>query len=256
MDKLKQGGFDVIGSIVIFNKINENKSKQIKIAKSLFNLNKNLKTILLKTNKISGRYRLPKYKYLAGIKNTETLHKENKCSFKLDVAKCYFTPRLGSERLRIVKQVKKNELVLVMFSGVGVYPILISKNSKAKEIYAIEINPVAYKYAQENIMLNKAFNIKLFKGDVKTVLPKIKLKFDRIVMPAPKNAENYLNLIKTKIKKNTVIHFYDFCNEKDFPQESINKIKKHFKNIKILNNVKCGNVSPYNYRICIDFKLK
>ena len=74
-------------------------------------------------------------------------------------------------------------------------------------------------------------------------------------MRAPKNAYNYLSLIKNKLKKNTIIHFYDFCNEREFPNKVINKIEKHFKRIKILNIVKCGNISPYNYRICIDFKI-
>ena len=37
---------------------------------------------------------------------------------------------------RILTAVKNNERILVMFSGISVYPIVISKNSKAKEIYA------------------------------------------------------------------------------------------------------------------------
>ena len=67
--------------------------------------------------------------------------------------------------------------MLVMFSGCGIFPVNISKNTNAKEIYGIEINPTAHKYALENIKLNKLFNIKLFKGDVNKVLPKINKKF-------------------------------------------------------------------------------
>ena len=248
-----KGSFDITGSIAIFNKLQRKEEK--KVSNKILKLSKNIKTVLLKTNKISGKYRLPKYKFLAGIKTKETLHKESSCLFKLDVEKCYFTPRLSHERLRISKLVKNNELILVMFSGIAPFPIVISKHSKAKEIYAIELNPIANKYAYENLMLNKINNIKLFQNNVKSVLPKLKIKFDRIIMPAPKNAENYLNLLKNKLKKNTVIHFYDFCNERDFPDKSINKIKKHFKKIKILNVVKCGNISPYNYRICVDFQV-
>ena len=37
---------------------------------------------------------------------------------------------------------------------------------------------IAHKYAYENLMLNKITNIKLFKGDVKKILPKIKIKFN------------------------------------------------------------------------------
>jgi len=247
--------FDVIGNIAIFNHLPRNIKKQKLIANSLLKLNKNIKTILLKTNKLSGVYRLSKYKFLTGINTKETLHRESNCLFKLDIEKCYFSPRLSNERLRIAKKVKNNELILVMFSGVGVYPIVISKNSKAKFIYAVEINHEAVDYALDNLKLNKINNIKLYQGNVRKILPKLNHKFDRIIMPAPKNAYNYLNLIKNKIKKNTIIHFYDFCNEKDFPEKVINKIKKHFKKIKILDKVKCGNISPYNYRVCIDFKV-
>ncbi len=247
--------FDIIGSIAIFSKLPSNSKKQKLIANTLLKLNKNIKTVLLKINKVSGIYRLPKYKFIAGIKTKETLHKENNCLFKLDVEKCYFSPRLSNERLRIAKLVKNNEKILVMFSGVGIFPLVISKNSKAKEIYAVEINPVAVEYARENLKLNKITNIKLFVGNVKHILPNIKKKFDRIVMPAPKNAENYLNLIKNKVKKNTIIHFYDFSQEKDFPNLSIQKIKHHFKKINVINFVKCGNISSYRYRVCIDFKF-
>ncbi|MEK6906996.1 MAG: class I SAM-dependent methyltransferase family protein [Nanoarchaeota archaeon] len=256
-NKLKEtpSSFDVIGNIAIFSKLLDDLKKQKLIANTLLKLNKNIKTILLKTKKFSGKYRLPKYKVIAGKKTKEALYKENNSIFKLNLEKCYFSSRLANERLRIAKQVKFNETILVMFSGIAIYPIVIARNSKAKEIYAIEINPVAHKYALENLMLNKINNIKLFKGDVKKILPKIKLKFDRIIMPAPKNAELYLNLIKNKIKKGTIVHFYGFSQEKDFPKGTINKIKKYFKKIKILKALKCGAYSPYVYRVCIDFQV-
>jgi|SRR3989344_9091565 len=244
--------YDVIGDIAVFSKLDE---KQNLTAKNLLRLNTHIKTVLLKIKQFSGKYRLPKFKVLAGKKTKETQHKENNSLFKLDLEKCYFSPRLANERLRIAKQVKKNEIILVMFSGVAIYPVVISRNSKAKQIYGIEINPNAHKYAIENLMLNKIMNVRLFKGDVKKILPKIKIKFDRIVMPAPKNADEYLHLIKNKVKKNTVVHFYDFSQEKDFPNQSINKIKKHFRKIKVIRAVKCGAYAPYVYRVCIDFRV-
>ena len=217
--------YDIIGDIAVFSKLDK---KQNLTAKNLLRLNPNIKTVLLKIKQFSGKYRLPKFKVLAGKKTKETLYKENNARFKVDLEKCYFSPRLGNERLRISDRVKHNETILVMFSGIAIYPIVISRNSKAREIYSVEINPTAHKYAIENLMLNKIVNIKLFKGDVKKILPKIKIKFDRIVMPAPKNADEFLYLIKNKVKKNTIIHFYDFSQEKDFPNQSINKIKKRW----------------------------
>ena len=126
--------FDVIGNIAIFSKLTSNLKKQKLIANALLGLNQNIKTVLLNTKKFSGKYRLPKYKVIAGNKTKETLHNENNCKFKLDVEKCYFSPRLANERLRISKQVKPNEVILVMFSGIAVFSIIISKNSKSKEV--------------------------------------------------------------------------------------------------------------------------
>ena len=206
--------FDIIGDIIIFSEFPKELTKKEKlIANALLKLNKNIKVITKKTKQHYGKYRLKKVKIIAGEKRKTTLHKENNVKLKLNIETCYFSPRLSNERLRIAKSIKKNEKVLVMFSGIAVYPLVISKNSDAKEIYAIEINPNAHKYAVENIILNKINNIKLFKGDVKKIIPNLNKKFDRIIMPLPKSAYKYLDLIKFVAKNNTVIHFYDFLNE-------------------------------------------
>ena len=145
-----------------------------------------------------------------------------------------------------------------MFSGCGVYPLVIAKNTEAKEIYGIEINPIAHKYALENLKLNKISNIKLFLGDAKKVLPKIREKFDRIIMPLPKGAENFLGLALNKIKKNGITHFYSFAEENYYG--NIKKIindecEKKKKKCKIIDIVKCGQFSPRVYRVCVDFRV-
>ena len=44
----------------------------------------------------------------------------------------------------------------------------------------------AHKYAIENVKLNKLENVKLYLGDVKQVLPRIRKSFDRVLMPCPR----------------------------------------------------------------------
>ncbi|MBS3098229.1 class I SAM-dependent methyltransferase family protein [Candidatus Woesearchaeota archaeon] len=245
--------FDIVGDIAIFQTDISKKE-----AEALLKEHNNLKVVCKKTKKYSGRYRLPKLKVIAGEKRKETEYKENNARLKLDVEKCYFSPRLANERLRIAKLVKENESVLVMFSGVGVYPLVIAKNSKPKIVYGIEINPIAHKYALENAELNKVGNVKLFKGDVKKVVPKLKKKFDRILMPLPKGGENFLGVALKAAKKGTIMHFYDFLNEKDFnlAKEKIGKAcSKAKKKYKILKLVKCGQFGPGIYRVCADFKI-
>lgn len=176
---------------------------------------KNVKVVCKKTKIHSGVFRTKKVKILAGERRKTTTHKENNIRVNLNVETCYFSPRLSNERLRIANLVKKGESVLVMFSGIGIYSWVISKNTLAKEIYGVEINPFAHKFAEENLKLNKIGNVKLFLGDVKKIVPKLKKKFDRIVMPLPKSAEEFLDVALKSAKKGTVIHFYDFLFEED-----------------------------------------
>ena len=256
---LLPSSYDVIGSILIFSDFPKELAKKEKtIGEALLKLHKNIKTICKKTRKYSGRFRTLKLKIIAGEKTKETFYKENNATLKLDIEKVYFSPRLSSERKRIYKLIKNNEKILVMFSGSGIYPIVIAKNSNPKEIYSIEMSPTAYKYQEENIKLNKISNIKLFKGDVKKILPKINKKFGRILMPLPKGAESFLDLALNKIKKNGVIHFYGFSEENKYgaiTKKIEEECKKSNKKCKMLNIAKCGQFSPRVYRVCVDFRV-
>lgn len=238
--------YDVIGDIAILNEKGSKVQAQLLLKK-----HKNINVVLKRAGIFKGKYRTRKLSWLAGEKRKETIHKENRALMKLNVEKCYFSQRLSGERKRIFKQVKKGEIILIMFSGIGPYQLTIAKNTKAKMIYGIEINPAAHKYAEENVKLNKISNIKNYKGDVRKILPKLKIKFDRIIMPLPKSSKLYLNLIKNKIKKSGIVHLYIFLKK-----EQINKnyISKLLKNYKILKIVRCGAYSPSIYRTCIDLK--
>lgn len=260
--------FDIIGTICIIEVKKEVKKYSKLIGETILKLNPNIKSVFKKSSIVKGKYRTHKLNYIAGINNKETIYKENKAIFKLDVEKCYFSPRLSNERLRISKKVKKNESVLVMFSGIGAFNFVILKNSSPKEVFGIEINKIAHKYALENIKLNKIpeNKISLFNGDVKKVLPKINKKFNRILMPLPKESELFLGIAVKKIKRNGIIHLYTFLEE---PEGKLNKeelkkywnnlikekIKKYIKNSKIIDIVKCGVYGPKIYRVCIDIKI-
>ncbi len=258
--KLMPTSFDVVGDILIFSEFPKELIKKEKlIGKTILETYHHIKTILKKTKKYSGKFRTPKLEIIAGEKRKETTHKENNVFIMLDVEKVYFSARMSSERKRISDLIKPNESVLIMFSGAGPYPLVIANNTKCKEVYGIEINPTAHKYALENIKKNKLENkIKLFLGDVTKIMPKINKKFNRILMPLPKEGGNFLDLALKYIKKNGIIHFYGFLHEDEFEKahENIKKAcEKAKKKFKILNTVKCGQYSPGFYRICADFEV-
>ncbi len=248
--------FDSVGDIAIIEMPDELAKKEKVIAETLMKLHKHIKAVAKKASFYGGEFRTRKLKIIAGEKRKETVHKENSILLKLNVETCYFSPRLSTERRRIIDMVKPGENVLVMFSGVGPYPISISKNTEAKEIVGIEINPDAHKYAEQNIMLNKLKNVKVYQGDVRKIVPKLNMKFDRIIMPLPKTAEEFLPTALEASKKGTIIHLYDFSHEEDFPNSTINKIKMYVKKFKIIEVVKCGQYSPGKFRVCADFAVQ
>lgn len=243
--------FDIIGNIAVIEVDKELEDKEEIIADSILKFNKNIKTVVKKVGGHEGVYRIQKYEMLKGNKNLETLYKENGLRFKLDISKVYFSPRLSNERMRIARLIKEGEKVLVMFSGIGVYQIVISKYSKAKEVYGVEINPEACKYAEENVRLNKIKNIKLYCGDVNEVVPGINKKFDRIIMPLPKESRKFLGLARKYLEKNGIIHLYFFSKEDEL-ENVLTELKKEYK---ILNVVKCGQSSPREFRYCTDMLL-
>lgn len=258
--QLVPSSFDVVGDIMIFSDFPKELVKKEKIiGQTILQNYHHIKTILKKTKKYSGKFRIPKLKVIAGEKRKETIHKENNAFIKLDVENVYFSPRMSSERKRIADLIKPNESVLVMFNGCAPYSLVIAKNTKCREVYGIEINPIAHKYALENIKKNRLENkIKLFLGDVRKVMPKLNKKFSRILMPLPKGGEEFLDLALKYIKNKGTVHFYDFLHEDEFykAEEKIKKVcKKSRKKYKILKIIKCGQYSPGFYRVCADFEV-
>lgn len=250
--------FDVIGDIAVIQIPDELIKKEKIIGNALLKMHKNLKVVAKEIGMHKGVYRLQKVKVIAGEKRKETEYKESGVRMNLNVEKTYFSPRFGTERLRIASLVKKGEDVLVMFSGIAPFPLVIARNSFVNSVYGVEINPSAHKYAVENVKLNKFDNIKLFKGDARLIVPTLKKKFDRICMPLPKGGEDFLDVALKVVKSGGVIHFYDFLHEDEF-KVAKDKVKKACdlakKRFRILKFVKCGQQSPRVYRITIDFKV-
>ena len=247
---MKQASFDILGNIALF-KFQKGVSSKAKreFARKLLKKQSSVKTVLEKTGRFKGRLRKQTTKYIAGEKTKEALYRENGCVFRFNIDSCYFSPRLSNEREEISKMVKKGYEVLVMFAGVGPYPIVIAKNSKAKKVYSNEINREANKYAELNIGLNKVKDkVVLLNGDIKSVANKIKkgltvddkrvpAKFDIIVMPRPQLKDTFLHEAFSLSKNGTKVFYYDFCKEEEI-QNVIEKIqaeaRKAKKKIKVL----------------------
>jgi tRNA (guanine37-N1)-methyltransferase len=217
---------------------------------------------LEKASKRKGIYRIRKYRFIAGERKFETIHKEYGCVFKLDPTKVYFSPRELTERQRIASQVKENEVVMVMFAGVAPYAIQIAKKQpKVKEVIAIEINPIAVKYAKENVVLNKVEDkVRVIEGDVREKCKDFYGKCDRVVMPLPKGAEDFLDIAVKCLKNKGYIHFYNWGSEPNIFENAEKIIKDELSKMnvkyKIINKRKVLPYAPRKLKVCIDIFVK
>ena len=248
--KLLPSAYDVIGSILIFELKSELTKKEKVIAQAYLQANKNVETVAKKQGIHHGVYRTQNIKILAGKKTKVTTHKENGIQIELNVEKFYFSPRTATERLRIAKLTKKNEEILVPFAGCAPFPLVMKKQNPTVKITAIELNPTACRYAKKNC---KKTDIEVICGDVKKAIPK--KTYDRIIMPLPKSAEEFLPTIKKHVKKGTNIHVYAF-NLEQTAQDIKKRLEKEHTWLKVQKTVKCGDYGPNIHRYCFDCKAK
>ena len=89
-------------------------------------------------------------------------------------------------------------------------------------------------------------------GDVRKVIPKLKNKFDRIVMVLPFDNEEFLKDALLVSKKNTVIHMYSILKATDIKKFKAKLEKKH--PLKVFDVVKAGAYGPGMWRYCFEMK--
>jgi tRNA (guanine37-N1)-methyltransferase len=201
-------GVDVVGDIAIVRLPGLRSREKKRFAVALLEQMSHVKCAFEQEGGIEGEYRLRKLAHLAGERRTTTLHRENGCAYKVDVAKCYFSPRLSTERLRVASQVKTKERVLNMFAGVGPFSIPIAKTAGAR-VTSCEINGLAASLHEENDRLNKVKElVDVVEGDAANLPDLVTGKFDRVLMPHPSQADKFLAVALTMAKKKAVIHYY------------------------------------------------
>ena len=260
--------YEIIGNIAIIKVFTSKFSllKEIKeLSRSIMKSHKNIKTVLLQSGSIKGIFRLRKLTHLLGEKKTQTIHKEHKCLFLVDVEKCYFSPRLSYERRRILHEVKNKEIIVNMFAGVGCFSILIAKWIPFTKVYSIEINPAAITFMEKNIQLNRVYNkvLPLF-GDAKKILENnLQGIADRVLMPLPEKAFEYLSSALLSLKDSGGwINYYDFeyAKKNENPIEKIKiKVSKKLTSLGALFDIPTSrvvrSVGPNWYQIVLDIKI-
>jgi len=215
---------DILGSISIIKseKNGRMKTQVEKLAEAREILKRpSVKTVLEKSSNVHRRLRTIKTKHILGEKNLIAEHKENGVVVRFNVESCYFSSRLSNERKEIAKKIKKKDKVLVMFAGVGIYPIVIYKEVKPIRVVGIELGRECCKFFKENLKSNRikevvgekgvvgggggkngvvggksgkngvVDGIEIIQGDVKRKMGKDFEKFDVVVMARPNLKDSF-----------------------------------------------------------------
>ncbi len=258
--------YDIVGDIAIIRLTSVPQENRQKIAEALMKTNRNVKTVLAQVGPVHGDFRIRNLEHVSGLRKTKTSHAESGCIFSVDVQKCHFSPRLSYERMRIARQVKRGEVVVNMFSGVGCFSLLIAKHSGASKVYSIDVNPEAVKLMQENVRLNGAYGVVVpILGDASRVIEERLCNVaDRILMPLPEKALAYLPYALLALHKSGGrIHFYDFehARKSEDPAEKVKqKVAEKLSSLQIESKTLFGRIvrstGPNWYQVVLDLAAK
>ncbi len=218
--------------------------KRTIIAEAIFESHKNVKTVLCKTSKLKGERRVASFELLAGG-GTVTCHREFGFSYQLDVARVFFNPRLGSERMRIRSKARAEERAIVPFAGVG--PFAIPMAAAGARVLALEISPEACRWLLQNARLNRVEGkVEIVNCDAFTLSRLLKGKgprtnFDRAVVPTPYGRDDILDSISPLVKPGGAIHFYTFKKGRQI-EPLIREFEERGLGVEF--HRRCGNVAP------------
>jgi len=251
--------YDTIGDIAIVQIPTELIHKEKRIGEALLRVKPSLTCVRKRGEEHQGKYRTQNTVFLAGSNKTITTHTENRTKLLVDVNNVYYSPRLATERKRISELIEKDEDVLVLFDGCGPYSVTIANNNASCMVTGVEWNEkgvmLAKKSSQKNNVKDRTQYIK---SDVEDIQEDIGF-FDRIVMPAPHNAEEYLHVLKSVTKKCSYVHLYTFVDNEEMEKKG-QRLKKSlstlFSSVSLTHHEVCGQKSPGVSRVCYDFSIR
>jgi tRNA (guanine37-N1)-methyltransferase len=167
--------------------------------------------------------------------------------------------------MRIAKLTQPNEVIVNMFAGVGCYSIIIAKHSCPKRVHSIDINPTAIRFLKENARLNRVeMRVLPILGDAKEMIEtRLQRIADRIIMPLPEKAYEYVETALQALKPNGgVIHYYDFehsTKDENAVEKAGKKVSEKLKTLGVAFDIISSRIvrttGPNWLQIALDIKI-
>lgn len=261
--------FETVGHIAHLNLRDEHLPYRKIIAKVILDKNKpKIQTVVNKMDAINNDYRTMQLEVLAGNHSLLTTVVENGVRFHVDLAKVYWSSRLGTERQRLLSGFNRSDVICDVFAGVG--PIAVSAARIVKRVYANDLNPHAVDYLERNSVLNKLEKkIQVFNMDgrrfIQAMFSSEKARsITQVVMNLPKDAAEFLDAFRGIYRDRNKdrefnlprIHVYGFSKASDPEFDFHERIRIALQEVAV--NVEMRRVrlvAPGKWMLCASFVL-
>ncbi|MFB6222993.1 MAG: class I SAM-dependent methyltransferase family protein [Haloarcula sp.] len=247
-------GYERIGDVAIIDEDNDERARAI--ADAIMASDLPVRTVLNRESKIKGEERVREWEILAGD-STEVTHREYGCTFALDLAEVYFSPRLATERHRVVEQVSDGEQAFDMFAGVGPFAVPFAK--RGAHCVGTDINETAIEYLRENAKRNSVEDrVTGICGDVREVAEEYEGWADRIVMNLPHSADEFLDTAVQLAGVDCVVHYYDIQHEDDMfdpGERAIRAVAEPEYDVTVETRHQVRSYAPHEHNVVLDVRL-
>ncbi|MEE6208737.1 class I SAM-dependent methyltransferase family protein [Salarchaeum sp. III] len=246
--------YERLGDVVIVDEDDPERARRI--ADAILESDVRAKTVVNRASKVKGETRVRDWDVLVG-ESTETVHREYGHEFALDITEVYFSPRLATERHRVVEQVETGENAFDMFAGVGPYAIPIA--DAGAEVVATDINEAAIDYLRENARRNGVEDrITAHADDVRDLAADYENWADRLVMNLPHSAQEFLDTAVRLAGDDCTIHYYDIQHEDDRfgpGEHAIRDAAEPDYDVTVETRHTVRSYAPHEYNVCLDVRL-
>jgi tRNA (guanine37-N1)-methyltransferase len=244
-----------LGDIVILDE--DDPARARRIAEAIVESDLPAETVVNRASKIKGELRVRDWDVLVG-EGTETVHREYGHEFTLDIATVYFSPRLATERHRVVSQVREGERVFDMFAGVG--PFVVPMAARGATVVGVDLNPDAVAYLRENARSNGVSErVTAIHGDVRDVVADYAGWADRIVMNLPHSADAFLDTAVALAGDECVLHYYDIQHDENPFTPGIEAIRAAAEpagyEVSVETEQVVRSYAPHEVNVCLDVRL-
>lgn len=248
----RKPSFEVVGDVAVLEDPDE------EAAAAIMAVHRNVRAVISPLSAVEGEFRTRRFCTVAGEARTATVHKEHGLRYRVDLERAYFTPRLGTERLRIAELVRPGEAAFDIFAGVGPFALLMAK--RGARVVAVDKNPDAVRLLRENAALNRIEDILMLEADAADLAEEFENRADRVIMNLPHTGHDFLGVAMRIAKKGGVVHYYAIAPEDDLFGRDTAFVEEAARasgvEVEILRRGVVRSYAPHRYNIVIDFRVE